>query len=87
MKKTIIIYLIIYVILIGYKRISLIGWSFFPIWYSLMGLDKLPTGQPIDEFAHNNAGLFFIIGIIWLPTCLFYGLKFEKWIVLKINSK
>lgn len=78
--------ILLYIILIGYKRIMLFAWAFFPLWYSVMGLDRLPNGQVTDNFAHDNMIILFIVGLIWFPFCLFIGLIFENWLNIKYNK-
>lgn len=78
-------WLSVYIILIGYRRIMLWGIALFPLWYGLMGLSIHPTGRPTDEFAHDNMGILLLIGIIWFPLCFWSGLKFEKFINKKIK--
>ena len=79
------LWLSIYAILIGYKRIMLFGLSFFPLFLGIMGLSMMPNGQPTDEFAHDNMEILLLIGIIWFPLCFWLGLKFEKFIYKKIK--
>ena len=81
LKKS--IFISLYAIFIGYKRIGLIALSLFPLWYGLMGLSYTPAGAPSDRFAHDNMEILLLIGIIWIPLYFWLGLKFEK-IVFKI---
>lgn len=78
--------LLLYVLLIGYKRFSLYAIALFWFIFPLMCLQSFPS-TGFEYFVHKYAELFIIVGLAWFPAVIHLGLKFEKFVNKTLISK